>query len=39
MRSKLTVQDMREIAHFHAVVLAHLKMQRLLDAENAEHHL
>ena len=28
-RSKLTVQDMREIAHFHKVVLAYIKMKRI----------
>ena len=25
----MTVQDMREIAHFHKVVLAYLKMKRI----------
>ncbi len=26
---KLTVQDMREIAHFHKVILNYLKMKRI----------
>lgn len=30
-RQKLTVEDMREIAYFHRMCLAYMKMQRILD--------
>lgn len=40
-RSKMTVQDMREIAHFHRICLNYIKMKRIEErshAEDAEYH-
>ena len=33
MKTKLTTEDLKEIAAFHAVCLAYIKMQRLLDKD------
>lgn len=33
-KPKLTVQDMREIAHFHRIVLNYMKMQRILERDH-----